>query len=164
MKIELYLKTKEGTVRGAGRETLPPMGYFGIGKQKTAWHAKATFIDYSKKGNKIKRLLEDIASEHNYELKIYDISKSHDAMHALTKGIRDAPAVIIDNHKFEDDFEQNDILRHIFGTDISNAGYKDETKKYICPKCDSSDVEIYDDLSGFCNGCNGSFMKGKESK
>ena len=164
MKIELYLKTEKGAVRGAGRENLPPMGYFGIGKQKTAWHAKATFIDYSDKGNKIKKLLEDIASKHDYELKIYDISKSNDAIHARTKGIRNAPTVIIDNHKFEDDFKMKDILAHIFGPDIGKAGYKDEDKKYICPKCGSDKIEVYEDLSGFCNACSGSFMKGKESK
>ncbi len=164
MKIELYLKTKEGSVRGAGRQNLPPIGYGGgSGKQKTSWHAKETFIDYSKKGNKIKKLLEDIASKHDYELKIYDISKASDAIHAQTKGIRSAPAVIIDNHKFEDNFEIKDILAHIFGTDIGKAGYKDETKKYLCPKCESADVEVYEDLSGFCNACGGPFMKGKES-
>lgn len=162
MKIELYLKTEKGAVRGAGRQNLPPMGYFGIGKQKTAWHAKETFIDYSDKGNKTKKLLEDIASKHNYELKIYDISKSSDAIHARTKGIRNAPAVIIDNHKFEGNFEPKDILAHIFGPDISKAGYKDETKKYICPECESDNIEVYEDLSGFCNACSGSFMKGKE--
>ena len=164
MKIELYLKTEKGAVRGTGREILPPMGYFGIGKQKTSWHAKATFIDYSKKGNRIKKTLEDIASKHNYELEIYDISNSQDAIYARTKGIRDAPAVIIDHHKFEDDFKMNDVLEHIFGTDISKAGYKDESKKYICPKCSSDNIEVYDDLSGFCNVCNGPFMKGEESK
>ena len=162
MKIELYLKTKEGSVRGAGREILPPMGYFGIGKQKTSWHAKESFVDYSEKGNKLKQTLEDIASKHDYELKIYDISKTSDAMHARTKGIHNTPAVIIDNCKFEDDFEMKDILTHILGSDISKAGYRDETKNYICPKCKSDNIEIYDDLSGFCNACNGSFMKGKE--
>ena len=163
MKIELYLKTKEGSVRGVGRQNLPPMSYSNTSKQKTAWHAKETFIDYSNKGNKLKQMLEDIASKHNYELKIYDISKTSDAIHARTKGIRNAPAVIIDNHKFEDNFEPNDILAHIFGPDISKAGYKDENKKYICPKCKSDNIEVYDDLSGYCNACSGPFIKGRES-
>ena len=160
MKIELYLKTEKSGVKGAGREVLPAMGY-SRGQTKT-WHAKKTFVNYSNKGKRIKQTLEDIASKHNFELIIYDISKSHDAMHALTKGIRDAPTVIIDNHKFEDDFKMKDVLEHIFGPEISKAGYKDESKKYICPKCQSDDIEVYDDLSGFCNVCNGPFMKGKE--
>ena len=162
MKIELYLKTEKDTIKGTGRENLPPLGRGGFAKQKTSWHAKKTIVSYSIKGKKLKTLLEDIASKHNYELKIYDISKSSDAIHARTKGIRNTPALIIENHKFEDDFETKDILTHIFGPEISRAGYKDENKKYLCPKCSSANIDIYDDLSGFCNACNGPFMKGKE--
>ena len=161
MKIELYLKTEKGTVRGADAQILPPMGVWA--RNPGYLNAKKTFIDYSDKGNKVKKLLEDIAIKHDYELKIYDISKSSDAIHARTKGIRSAPTVIIDNHKFEDDFEPKDILAHIFGPEISKAGYKDENKKYVCPKCESDNIEIYEDLSGFCNACSGSFMKGKEA-
>ncbi len=160
MKIELYLKTEKGIVKGPGTQILPPMGYWG-GKPESLL-AKETFVDYSEKGNRLKKLLEDIANKHNYELKIYDTSKTSDAIHARTKGIRNTPAVIIDNHKFDDNFKMKDILEHIFGPDISTAGYKDENKKYICPKCQSDDIEVYEDLSGFCNACSGSFMKGEE--
>ena len=161
MKIELYLKTEKSGVKGAGREILPAMGY-SRGQTKT-WHAKKTFVSYSNKGKRIKQTLENIASKHNFELNIYDISKTSDAMHARTRGIRNTPAVIIDNHKFQDDFKMKDILAHIFGPDIGKAGYKDETKKYICPKCQSADIKVYDDLSGFCNACSVSFTKGEES-
>ena len=112
---------------------------------------------------KVKKLLEEIASKHNYELIIYDISNKHDEKIARTKGIHKTPTVIIDNHKFEGDFETQDIITHIFGPDASSAGYKDETKKYICPKCQSDNIKIYDDLSGFCNTCNEPFMKANEA-
>ena len=163
MKIELYLKTEKGTVRGSDAQILPPMTRWGTDRMPGSFQAKETFVDYSVKGNKVKKLLEDIAIKHNYELKIYDISKASDAIHARTKGIRNTPAVIIDNHKFQDDFKMKDILAHIFGPDIGKAGYKDETKKYICPKCQSADIKVYDDLSGFCNACSVSFMKGTKS-
>jgi len=156
----LYLKTEKGSVKGSDTQILPPMTRWGIDRKPGSFQAKKTFIDYSEKGNRIKALLEDIASKNDYELKIYDISKTNDSIHARTKGIRNTPAVIIDNNKFE----LNDILKHIFGPDIGKAGYKDETKEYICPKCKSDNIEVYEDLSGFCNACSGPFMKGKESE
>lgn len=164
MKIELYINSKQGTVKGADAQCLPPMGRCGMDRKPGSFQAKETFISYSDKETKIKELLEDLASKHNLELKIYDISNNKDALHARTKGISNTPTVIIDNQKLDDDFEPKDIIKHIFGEDASNAGYKDESKKYICPKCQSADIKTYDDLSGFCNACNEPFMKGKESE
>ena len=103
MKIELYLKTEKGIVKGSDTQILPPMTRWGTDRMPGSFQAKKTFIDYSEKGNRIKELLENIASKHNFELIIYDISKSRDAIHAKTKDIHNTPAVIIDNHKFEDD-------------------------------------------------------------
>ena len=71
--------------------------------------------------------------------------------------------LLVPTSKFEDNFEPKDILAHIFGPDISKTGYKDENKKYICPECKSGDIKVYEDLSGYCNACNESFMKGNES-
>lgn len=164
MEIELYLKSEKDAVKGAGRENLPPIGFGGgFGKQNTSWYAKTSFIGFPEKGARIKKLLEEIASKHNYELIIYDISNKPDAKTARAKGIHKTPTVIIDNHRFEDDFEAKDIITHIFGSDASKAGYKDENKKYICPKCQSDNIKIYEDLSGFCNACNEPFMKGYEA-
>ena len=71
--------------------------------------------------SKVKKLLEEIASKHNYELIIYDISNKQDAKTARAKGIHKTPTVIIDNHKFEDDFETKDIITYIFGPDASRS-------------------------------------------
>ncbi len=163
MIIELYLKSEKGVVKGTGRENLPPIGYGGFSRKQTSWHAKKTFVEFSEKECRIKEQLEKIASTHNFELQIFDISNNHDAIYARTKGIHKTPAVIIDNHKFEDDFETKDIITHIFGSNVSAAGYKDENKKYICPNCQSENITTYEDLSGFCNACNTAFMKGKEA-
>jgi len=163
MEIELYLKLEKDVVKGSDTHILPPMTRWGIDRKPGSFQTKKTFIGYSEKGNIIKELLEEIASKHNFELKIYDISKTSDAIHARTKGVHKTPTVIIDNHKFEDDFEAKDIIKHIFGSNISASGYKDENKKYICPKCQSYNIKIYDDLSGFCNACNEPFMKGNEA-
>ena len=75
MIIELYLKTEKAAVKGVDAQILPPLGRCGLGRNSSSFHAKETFIDYSEKGNRIKKLLEEIASKHNFELKIYDISK-----------------------------------------------------------------------------------------
>jgi hypothetical protein len=160
MEIQLYLSTKKGVVRGVGTQNLPPMGYWG-GKPETL-HAKDTFVDYSIKGKELKLLLEDIASKHGFELRVYDTSRAGDAIRAKTAGVNKTPAVIINGHKFEGDFEIHDILAHIFGPGIENAGYMDKNKKYICPKCESPDIKVYNDLSGFCNACGESFVKAKD--
>ena len=109
MEIELYLKLEKDVVKGSDTHILPPMTRWGIDRKPGSFQTKKTFIDYSEKGNRIKELLEEIASKHNFELKIYDISKTSDAIHARTKGVHKTPTVIIDNHKFEDDFEMKDI-------------------------------------------------------
>ena len=162
-KIELFIQTKEHIQRDT-----PPTDHMEEAQRKLLiWRENKNLISsihnlLSEDEKKVKELLEEIASKHNYELIIYDISNKHDEKIARTKGIHKTPTVIIDNHKFEGDFETKDIITHVFGPDASKAGYKDETKKYVCPKCQSDNIKIYDDLSGFCNACNESFMKGNE--
>lgn len=117
MKIELYLNSERGVVKGTGRKNLPPLTLGTTlsggadGRKYDSWHVKKAFVGLSEKETRMKERLERIAEQYNAELRVYDVKKASHAFRALFKGVRDTPAIIIGKHKFGEDFKENEILR-----------------------------------------------------
>ncbi|MCK4267102.1 MAG: hypothetical protein KAX31_07450 [Thermoplasmata archaeon] len=148
MEIEFYINTDKGKVL-SNQQVCGSIQHF----------VRDVFIGLSDKEKGMKKQLERIAKQCNAKLETYDVRGRRHRLRAQSKGVKHTPTVIIDNHKFEDDFEMSDIMIHL-GLDNSVPEHKIDFNNYICPRCQSANIKIYADLSGYCNECNESFMKG----
>lgn len=110
MKIELYIKSKEGAVKGAGAGKLP-----GLGWARQQWdpqlRVKLAFVDISENERKLIELLDRLAGQHNVEMKIFDIARSRYALRAFFKGIRITPTVIIGRNKLSGNITEEQIVK-----------------------------------------------------
>ena len=148
MEIEFYINTDKGKIL-SNEQVCGSIQHF----------VRDVFIGLSDKEKEMKEQLEGMAKRCNAKLEIYDVRERRHRLMAQKKGVKQTPTVIIGEHKFEDDFEMSDIMIHL-GLDNSVSEHKIDLNNYICPRCQSTNIKIFDDLSGYCNKCNEAFMKG----
>ena len=147
MEIEFYINTDKGKVL-SNKQVCGSIQHF----------VRDVFIGLTDKEKDMKEQLEDMAKRCNAKLEIYDVRERRHRLRAQKKGVKQTPAVIIGDHMFEDDFKMSDIKILLFGAD--DIASKKELKKYVCPLCQSTNIKIFEDLSGSCNECNEAFMNG----
>lgn len=147
MKIELYVNTDKGKVL-SNQQVCGSIQHF----------VRDVFIGLSDEEKEIKKQLEHIAKQCNAKFEIYDVRERRHRLRAQNRGVKQTPTVIIGNHKFQDDFKMSDILKHL-GLDNGTSEFNKNLNNYICPRCQSDNIKIFDDLSGYCNKCNEAFMK-----
>lgn len=111
-KIELYLNSERGVVKGTGRENLPPLGYSGqIGKKYDSWHVKKTFVGLPTKERELINTLEHVVAKFNVEFIVYDVAKTRCAFRAFIKGVRDTPTVIIGRRKLTGNITEEELTK-----------------------------------------------------
>lgn len=54
------------------------------------------------------------------------------------------------------------IIENLFGKENLKSEYNEHKSDYSCPKCNSHNIDLMHDGSGFCNACKSSFMKSKK--
>lgn len=127
MRIELYIKSKEGTVKGAGEGILPHLSmYRGKDSEEYAVNlrSKMEFFETSDDERKIIELLDRVASQHNVEMKIYDMARSRYAFRAFFKGIRKTPTIIIGRNKLTGNITEEQIVKVLKETQPAEARFK----------------------------------------
>ena len=115
MRIELYIESKKVIVEGKNPYYNTAAGKNIVGM----WHSRSDDCQFVKKANlyvsekenKIKNELEIIASKHGFELNIFDISKTRDALGAFFKGVRETPTVIIGKNKLVGDITEEQLTK-----------------------------------------------------
>ncbi len=149
MEIELYVNTEKGKI-------FSDQGICGSGRH----FVRDVFIGLSYEEEEMKKQLERIAKQYHVEFSVYDIGEKRYRSLARSKGVRTVPTVIVGHHKFEEDFEMSEIIELLPGHNKISYEHEKIPKNYICPRCQSTNIKIFDDLSGYCNECNEAFMNG----
>ena len=147
MEIEFYINTDKGKVL-SNEQVCGSIQHF----------VRDVFIGLTDDEKEMKKQLEDMAKRCNAKLEIYDIRERRHRLRAQKKGVKQTPTIIIGRRKFEENFKMNDIKALLFGADSIIS--KKELNKYLCPQCQSTNIKILEDLSGYCNECDKAFMKG----
>lgn len=112
MKMEIYLNSDRGVVKGIGRENLPPLGYSGqIGKKYDSWHVKKAFVGLPPKEKELINKLVHVAAQFNVEFIVYDVAKTRYAFRAFFKGVRDTPTVIIGRKKLTGNITEEELTK-----------------------------------------------------
>jgi len=114
MRIELYLNSDKGTVKGEGAQNLPWSMRAGWTPAKdSSLNVKMAFVNFTDKENELRVWLERISTEHNAEYFLYDIARTRHALRAFFKGVRKMPTVIIGKHKLTDDITEEQVIEAI---------------------------------------------------
>ena len=111
MKIEVYLNSERGVVKGTGRENLPALGYGGqIGRKYDSWHVKKTFVGLPPEEKELINKLERVAARFNVEFSVYDVAKTRHAFRAYFKGVRGIPSVVIGRKKLTGNITEEELI------------------------------------------------------
>ena len=111
MKIEIYVNSERGVVKGIGRENLPALGYGGqIGRKYDSWHVKKAFVGLPPEEKELIDKLEHVAARFNVEFSVYDVAKTRHAFRAFFKGVRDTPTVIIGRKKLTGNITEEQLI------------------------------------------------------
>ena len=112
MKIELYLNSDKGAVKGEGTENLPWSMRAGWTPAKdSSLNVKMAFVNFTDEENELRARLDRISAEHNLEIFLYDTARTRNAMRAFFKGVRNTPTVIIGNHKLTGNVTEEQLTK-----------------------------------------------------
>ncbi|MDO9538264.1 MAG: hypothetical protein Q7J68_08095 [Thermoplasmata archaeon] len=116
MKIELYLNSEKGHLK-AGYPYYETLSSKSIG----TWHGpssgyyipKDVFVGYSEEEKEMRDQITRMADKYNFELKVYDVSKTRYRFRAFFKGVRETPTAVIGRKKFIGTISEDEILAAI---------------------------------------------------
>ena len=123
-RIELYVDSVKGVSQGgnpysAGKNPHRVRRRFG----SLEGHVKVTDIahaGWSEKEKKVKRTLDKLAEQYDFELVVYDVARTRHMLRAYFKGVRRIPQVIVGKHKMTGKLSEEKIIRAL---------------NCSCPKC-----------------------------
>ena len=96
MRIELYLDSDKGAVKGEGTENLPWSMRAGWTPVKdSSLNVKMAFVNFTDEENELRAQLDRISAKYNLEIILYDTARTRSAIRAFFKGVRKLPTIII---------------------------------------------------------------------
>ena len=116
-KIELYVNSEKGKVKGSGRENLPPLALGttlsggAVGRNYDSWQVKKAFVGLTSKEKELIYKLEHIATQYNIDFCVHDIAKTRNPFRTFFKGVKETPTIVIGRFKFKEDYNEKDLLK-----------------------------------------------------